>query len=93
MIGCEYCRRQRAFWAWNADGSVGSLDKQHAAHIVAGTNVFLDTAGRQMNFRYCPMCGESLLNPPDDGGGKLKIFASIFPPHCNSTTKAKGACN
>lgn len=90
MIGCDYCRKQRHFWSWDADGSTEQLGKQHTAHIIAGTNIFSDTAGSQMNFRFCPMCGKPLLYPPDDGGGKSGVFAAIFPQKCcNSTMKEK----
>lgn len=94
MIGCDYCRKQRHFWSWDADGSTEQRGKQHTAHIIAGTNIFSDTVGSQMNFRFCPMCGKPLLYPPDDvGGGKSGVFAAIFPQKCcNSTMKEKGVC-
>lgn len=41
----------------------------YSAHIVSGTNAFVDTAGKRMRFRFCPMYGRPLTNPPDDGGG------------------------
>lgn len=78
MIGCDYCRKQRHFWSWDADGSTEQRGKQHTAHIIAGTNIFSDTVGSQMNFRFCPMCGKPLLYPPDDVGGVSLAFLPLF---------------
>lgn len=64
MIVCTYCRKERPFWAVDEDGT-----GDYSAHIVSGTNAFVDTAGKRMRFRFCPMCGRPLTNPPDDGGG------------------------
>lgn len=91
MNGCEYCRRQRAFWAWDADGSAKLQGKKQMAHIIAGTNTFSDTAGLRMNFVFCPMCGESLVNPPDDRSGLVSVISAIFPSKRNSTLR-KGVC-
>ena len=64
MVVCTYCRKERPFWAVDEDGT-----GDYSAHIVSGTNAFVDTAGKRMRFRFCPMCGRPLTNPPDDGGG------------------------
>lgn len=67
LVGCQYCKKARAFWAYDSHGSPhGSYQN---AHIEVGTNIFHDTAGRQMRIRYCPMCGRSLLDTSDAGGG------------------------
>lgn len=93
LSGCHYCRRQRTFWASEESGKPDAPQDLQNAHILAGTNIFSDTAGRQIRFMYCPMCGEPLLKPPDDGGGKVGVFAALFPPKlCNSITKLQGAC-
>ncbi len=63
MVVCTYCRKERPFWAVDEDGT-----GDYSAHIVSGTNAFVDTAGKRMRFRFCPMCGRPLTNPPDDGG-------------------------
>ena len=60
LVGCQYCKKARAFWAYDSHGSPhGSYQN---AHIEVGTNIFHDTAGRQMRIRYCPMCGRFLLD-------------------------------
>lgn len=64
MVVCTYCRKERPFWAVDEDGT-----GDYSAHIVSGTNAFVDTAGKRMRFRFCPMCGRPLTNPPGDGGG------------------------
>ena len=64
MVVCTYCRKERPFWAVDEDGT-----GDYSAHIVSGTNAFVDTAGKRMRFRFCPMCGRPLDDPPDDGGG------------------------
>lgn len=80
LLGCQYCRKGRAFWAYDSHGSPGLNNSGYQnAHIEAGTNIFHDTAGRAIRFRYCPMCGKSLLDTPDIGGGS-KCLVSIFPP-------------
>lgn len=51
LVGCQYCKKARAFWAYDSHGSPhGSYQN---AHIEVGTNIFHDTAGRQMRIRYC----------------------------------------
>lgn len=64
MVVCTYCRKERPFWAVDENGT-----GDYSAHIISGTNAFVDTAGKRMRFRFCPMCGRPLTNPPDDGGG------------------------
>lgn len=68
MLVCEYCRKERAFWAEDSPSYVERKPPYENAHIIAGTNVFCDTVGRKMRFQFCPMCGRRLLNSPDDGG-------------------------
>ena len=83
MVVCTYCRKERPFWAVDEDGT-----GDYSAHIVSGTNAFVDTAGKRMSFRFCPMCGRPLTNPPDDGGGKvLGLFAFTRPTYRNSIKK------
>ena len=75
MVVCTYCRKERPFWAVDENGT-----GDYSAHIISGTNAFVDTAGKRMRFRFCPMCGRPLTNPPDDGGGKvLGLFAFTRP--------------
>lgn len=69
MVVCTYCRKERPFWAVDENGT-----GDYSAHIISGTNAFVDTAGKRMRFRFCPMCGRPLTNPPDDGGGMVSRF-------------------
>jgi len=64
LIGCGYCQWQRGFWV---ESSV-SVNAPKKAFIRLGTNVFSDTAGNHIQFKYCPMCGKPLPSPPDNGG-------------------------
>lgn len=66
-------KKGREFLAFgSSDDGLGS------AHIEAGTNIFVDSAGRQMRFRYCPQCGKPLLDTPNAGGVKPWIFSFPF---------------
>lgn len=67
MIACTYCRKERPFWA--VDKLDGTSD--YSAHIISGTNTFVDTSGKEIHFRFCPMCGRPLTDPPDDSGGRV----------------------
>jgi len=75
LIGCGYCQWQRGFWV---ESSV-SVNAPKKAFIRLGTNVFSDTAGNHIQFKYCPMCGKPLPSPPDNGGGRVNILAVLFP--------------
>lgn len=78
LVGCQYCKKARAFWAYDSRGSHhGSYQN---AHIEVGTNIFHDTAGRQMRIRYCPMCGRSLLDTSDAGGGNTSVVSIFAAP-------------
>ena len=78
LVGCQYCKKARAFWAYDSHGSPhGSYQN---AHIEVGTNIFHDTAGRQMRIRYCPMCGRSLLDTSDAGGGNTSVVSIFAAP-------------
>lgn len=78
LVGCQYCKKARAFWAYDSHGSPhGSYQN---AHIEVGTNIFHDTAGRQMRIRYCPMCGRSLLDTSDAGGGVTQVLFPFLQP-------------
>ena len=67
MVVCTYCRKERPFWA--VDKTDGTGD--YSAHIISGTNTFVDTSGKEIHFRFCPMCGRPLDDPPDDSGGRV----------------------
>lgn len=69
MSGCEYCQKGREFLAFGSSNEVLGC-----AHIEVGTNIFIDSAGRQMRFQYCPMCGKHLLDAPNAGGVKPWSF-------------------
>lgn len=60
-------RKERPFWA--VDKTDGTGD--YSAHIISGTNTFVDTSGKEIHFRFCPMCGRPLDDPPDDSGGRV----------------------
>lgn len=92
MVVCEYCRKERPFWAEDSPSYSEQKPPYENAHIIAGTNAFCDTVGRRMRFRYCPMCGRRLLKPPDDGGGKVGVFLAMLVPKpiTNSVNFEKG---
>ena len=80
MSGCANCKNEKPFWAWDKDGS---LDYgAHEAHIKSGTTTFIDTAGRELVFNYCPKCGE----PLQDNGSKVGVITSILPPKLRAVT-------
>lgn len=85
MSGCGYCRLQQSFWAIDDTGRMGNFN----AHIEVGTNVFSDTAGRRINFRYCPMCGNSLLSNPNDRSGLSGVFSGLFLPRAYKSLRRK----
>lgn len=89
MSGCNYCRRKQSFWATDTNGNT----VYQYAHIIPDTNVFSDTAGRHINFRYCPMCGESLLIHPDNKSGLSGVFSCLFPAQAYNTLKRKECAN
>lgn len=74
MLGCNYCRKGKAFWILNADAAVCYQN----ACIIPDTNTFSDTTGRRINFRYCPMCGESLLRSPNNRSGLSGVFSTLL---------------